>query len=131
MKRWKIVSVMFILFLSLAGCIQKNDETSADLADMVEVKLEVPEDEQIGKSVILQSHVTQGDETVDDADEVVFEIWKDGEKEESVMIDYTKKENGMYEAEMIFEEAGVYHVQVHVTARRMHVMPKTQIEITK
>lgn len=131
MKRWKIVSVMFILFLSLAGCIQKNDETSADLADMVEVKLDVPENEQIGKSVILQSHVTQGDDVVDDADEVVFEIWKDEEKEESVMIDYTKKENGMYEAEMIFEEVGLYHVQVHVTARRMHVMPKTQIEITE
>lgn len=137
MKRWRVGIVLFVVFL-LAGCNQNNHEASSEhdhdnengIAEIVEVTLKVPENEKVDQSVLLKAHVTQGEEVVDDADEVVFEIWKDGE-EDSVMIDSTNKNNGTYEAEEIFDETGLYEVQVHVTARRMHIMPKTKIEITE
>jgi hypothetical protein len=95
----------------------------------VNAELSVPEKAEPGETVKFNTHVTQGDENITDATEVKYEVWMDGKKEESEMIEAEHREEGNYSAEKTFAEDGVYHVQVHVTANDMHTMPKAQIAV--
>ena len=140
MKKWRGSQVkkkgflLFLFFGLLVGCSQNHEEKSniaSETPEPVEVVLEVPETAAVGKIILLQAQVTQGEEKVSDAEEVVFEVWKDGDDENSILIDYEEEENGTYWAETVFESEGKYVVQVHVTARRMHVMPKAEVLVTK
>ncbi|MFK4998327.1 hypothetical protein ACI2OX_16460 [Bacillus sp. N9] len=45
------------------------------------------------------------------------------------MLTAKNKEDGTYEVEKAFDHDAIYHVQVHVTARGMHVMPKNTITV--
>lgn len=45
-------------------------------------------------------------------------------KEESSLIEAKNNNDGTYDAETTFEHDGVFTVQVHVTARGLHTMPK-------
>ena len=122
-----------ILIFILAGCSQQENTATPEQQDEplepVVVDLQVPEHGKVGESITVLATVTQGDEPVEDADEVVFEIWEDGNKDNSEMIDYEHHENGTYKIETTFAKEGTYMIQVHVTARRMHVMPTKQITI--
>ena len=73
--------------------------------------------------------VTQGDEKVEDADEVVFEVWEEGKKDDSVKIESTNEKDGLYTAETTFDHDGLFHVQVHVTARGLHTMPIKEVTV--
>lgn len=116
-----------LLVFVLLGC--SRDDTTAEPVEPIEVELQVPEKGKVNEPIEISATVTQGDELVADADEVIFEIWKDGNKEECEMIGYDFHENGTYSIVTTFTDEGVFHVQVHVTARRMHVMPTKQITI--
>ncbi|AQS54771.1 FixH family protein [Novibacillus thermophilus] len=70
--------------------------------------------------------VTQGGEQVNDADEVVFEIWKQGHEDESENFDAEHAGEGRYTLTHTFDEDGIYEVIAHVTARDMHTMPKKE-----
>lgn len=130
-----IVVLIFVVFL-ISGCGQKQ-ETSSSASDAEEnvdvmpeplnVELILPEKAAIGESIEIKAHVTQGKEIVDDAYEVVFEIWVEDDKDNSEMIDYTEYSDGTYSIEKVFNEPGVYQVQSHVTARGMHIMPIKQV----
>ena len=124
-----IILILFSLSLTACNALANKTTNEEEIPELVEVDLQVPEKAEVGEKVLIKAHVTQGNEEVDDADEVVFEIWKNGSKDESQMLDFTKQEKGNYQLETNFDSSGVYYIQVHVTARRMHVMPKQQIII--
>lgn len=128
MKKLLGSTVLLILLVIIGGCGGK--ETShEDIPEMIHVDLIVPESGKLGVPIELKSVVTQGNEKVDDADEVEYEIWLDGYKDESEMIEAKLDGEGIYTAAYTFHDAGDYLVQVHVTARRMHSMPKKTITI--
>ena len=118
-------------FLLLAGC--GTEETgSAGTGDPIEeVMVEFNTEQQAdpAEEVVLSVTVTQADEAVEDADEVVYEVWESGNRDNSEMIPAEHTENGIYEAETSFEEEGLYYMQVHTTARGLHVMPKQEITV--
>ncbi|MBO0993779.1 FixH family protein [Bacillus sp. SD088] len=118
-----------IALLTLVAC--GNDAKSQDdeVPAILEVQLEVAEHVEVDEKVDLKAVVTQGDEDVADADEVQFEIWEEGGKEESTMIDAVNNQDGTYEAETTFDHDGAFTVQVHVTARGMHNMPKQTVTV--
>ncbi len=124
---------IFVSSILLAGCgdtTEKNNRNNQDeIPIMIEAKLEVPEKAEVGSDVVLAVAVTQGGDVVEDANEVKFEIWKDGQKEESEMVDANLSENGKYISNYTFNDNGIYHVQSHVTARNMHTMPEKTIQI--
>ncbi|MEK6454247.1 FixH family protein [Caldifermentibacillus hisashii] len=124
-----IILILFSFLLTACNDSTKKTTNEEEIPELVEVDLQVPEKAEVGEKILIKAHVTQGNEEVDDADEVVFEIWKNGSKDESQMLDFTKQEKGNYQLETTFDSSGVYYIQVHVTARRMHVMPKQQIII--
>nr|WP_281419761.1 FixH family protein [Evansella tamaricis] len=96
----------------------------------MDVELSMPEEGDPDTEIVIQALVTQGEEKVNDASEVIFEIWKQGQKEESEFVDATEPiGDGVYEITYIFTEEYIYFVQPHVTARGMHMMPVGEIII--
>jgi hypothetical protein len=128
----KFVFVFFSLFIVLAGCSQTDEESEPVSAnkvpDMIEVIIQTPETIHPNEEVVIEVLVTQGDEKVDDANEVKFEIRKSGQ-DELEMLDGIHQGNGIYSVEKTFDADGTYIVIAHVTARDMHNMPKKEIII--
>ncbi|MDR9791968.1 FixH family protein [Aeribacillus pallidus] len=128
----KIIILLAAVFL-LAACGQNEtkQENSGESTEVhpLEVNLKVPDHANIHEKVSLTAEVSYGGEAVEDADEVKFEIWKEGEKEESKMIEAKHEKDGQYTIEHTFDENGVFFVQSHVTAKNQHNMPKKQIVI--
>ncbi|OXS57029.1 YtkA-like protein [Bacillus sp. V-88] len=132
MKKMSLIMLVGFLALLIAACGNSKEDNGTkkdEKLEAVDAKLDIPEKGEKGKPVSFSTKVTQGDENVDDADEVKYEIWKNGQKDESEMIEVKHDKDGVYKAEKTFEEDGMYTVQVHVTARDMHTMPKTEIAI--
>ncbi|MEL3973367.1 FixH family protein [Rossellomorea oryzaecorticis] len=132
MKKSLLFLLVGLLALFVSACGNSNEDNSASEEKKLEpisANLDVPEKGDKGEAVSLSTKVTQGDENVEDAHEVKYEVWKNGHKQESEMIEAKHDEGGVYKAETTFEEDGIYTVQVHVTARDMHTMPKAEIMI--
>ena len=131
---------ILILILLIAGCGQNGDNSqhgqphdspghaAGGEVQAIKVHAQIPEQIKAGQEVTLAVKVTQGDELVEDADEVVFEIWKEGQEEhEKIEVDHQK--DGIYALQKQFAEPGTYYLIPHVTARGMHSMPKSQFEV--
>lgn len=128
---WLMLAVMLV---ALAACGNNNNavgDANTDLEELaaLEVDLKVTEEADVDETVEMKAHVTYGDEDVTDADEVVFEVWEEGKQDDSEMIDSTNHEDGSYTAETAFDRDGLFHIQVHVTARDMHTMPKKEVTV--
>ncbi len=131
MTRFGVVFGLIGLFVLGACGTEKEAESAAVPQSMepVEAELTVEATAKKGEAVPLSVTVTQDGQPVDDADEIKFEVWKNGAKEESEMIKASLTKDGIYEAETTFAEEAVYTVQVHVTARSMHTMPTTNVTV--
>ncbi|MCZ2259591.1 FixH family protein [Sporosarcina sp. G11-34] len=107
----------------------KEDDITTEVAppEPLKVELTVTESVDVGETVNMEALVTQGDEKVEDASEVVYEIWEEGKQDESEMIDSVNEKQGIYSAESTFDHDGTFHIQVHVTARGLHTMPKATV----
>lgn len=131
MTRFGVVFGLIGLLVLGACGTEKEAESAAIPQSMepVEAELTVAATAEKGEAVPLSVTVTQDGQPVDDADEIKFEVWKNGAKEESEMIKASLTKDGVYEAETTFAEEAVYTVQVHVTARSMHTMPTTNVTV--
>lgn len=103
----------------------KKEEPITEVGELLplDVELTVTESVEIGETVEMKALVTQGDEKIEDANEVEYEIWEEGKKSESISLDSKNEKGGIYTAETSFDHAGTFHIQVHVTARGLHTMP--------
>lgn len=129
----KVLFILMIIIV-LSACGKSDDSTNNaddEMIKPIDAALDVPEKSDVNKPVEFSVAVTQEEKAVDDADEVEFEVWKDGAKSDSEMIEGTQDENGVYTAKKTFKENGIYYIQSHVTARGMHTMPKTKIIVCK
>lgn len=125
----KILYIVFSLsslVILLSGC---NSEEEVAPPAIVEVDLQIePKNIQPNDEVIITATVTQGEEKVDDADEMTFEIWKKGnENHEKIAGEH--QGDGVYSVTKQFSEKGIYVVISHVTARGMHTMPQKQFPV--
>jgi len=131
-KKLGFLMLTFML-IALAACGNDNakgdPDTDLDELQSLDVELHVTEEADVDENVNMKADVTYGDENVDDADEVVFEVWEEGDQDNSEMIDSTNNEDGSYSAETSFDHDGLFHVQVHVTARDLHTMPKKEVTV--
>ncbi|PYZ92400.1 hypothetical protein CR194_16355 [Salipaludibacillus keqinensis] len=127
-----IIVISFIAVMSACGESEPENSGATNVNDInldpLAAELNIPESAEPGDELDLQAYVTQGEEVVDDASEVIFEVWIDSEKSDSVMIEADLPgEEGIYEVSHEFTEEAVYMVQPHVTARGSHVMPVGEI----
>lgn len=125
-------ALFFLLFILSACSSQEQQSTQTNQMPKlikVEVKLN-PEEARAKQEAEIQAIVTQGDEPVEDADDVKFEIWKEGDEEHET-IEATHTGNGVYAINKTFLEEGIYNIIAHTNARDLHTMPKVQVTIGK
>jgi hypothetical protein len=131
MKKILVLSFMVLSVFIISACNNKEQQEQADdkLPEFVEVNLSVtPEHGKANEPIIFEAKVTQGEENVEDADEVKFEIWRaKDEKHEKIEVEHS--EDGIYRLEKAFEQEGTYYIISHVTARDMHIMPKKEFVV--
>ncbi|AQQ52567.1 FixH family protein [Planococcus lenghuensis] len=113
-----------------AGHNSPEEQVDAEgTLEMITVEIITSETAEPGDEVRLAAEVVQGTEAVADADEVMFEVWKSGRREQGEMIEGIHTENGIYEASRVFEEKGLYFIQAHTSARGLHIMPQQEITV--
>ena len=122
----KYIFIALIISIILSGC-SETDNKNAAMPSMVEVTIVNDENLNVGEQVELSAQVKQGNEFVNDADEVVFEVWESGLREQGVKLDGKLKKDGTYVVHHAFDHDGVYYMYAHTTARSMHVMPKMKL----
>jgi len=130
MKKILFLSLMVLSVFIISACNNNEQEQADDkLPEFVEVKLSVtPEHGKANEPITFEAKVTQGDENVEDADEVKFEIWRaKDEKHEKIVVEHS--EDGIYRLEKAFDQEGTYYIISHVTARDMHNMPKKEFVV--
>ncbi|SDH82970.1 YtkA-like [Alteribacillus persepolensis] len=123
-----------VLFIGACGQTDGDTEETNDIQQSSEpIDVEIDMDEAVSpeESVEIGASVTQAGETVTDADEVLFEIWKEEQKAESEEIPAEEPANHQYVIEHAFAETGTYYVTAHVTARGMHSMPTEEIIVSE
>ena len=64
------------------------------MPSMVEVTIVNDENLNVGEQVELSAQVKQGNEFVNDAEEVIFEVWESGLKEQGTKLDGKLKNEG-------------------------------------
>lgn len=126
LKRFIAVIAIGLVMGILAACGKEDDHeviTEPLELEQISVELTVTNEVEIDETVHMSSLVKIGDRKIDQADEVVYEIWEEGKKAESVTIDSVNEGEGVYTAETSFDEDGLFHIQVHATAEMQHSMP--------
>ncbi|PPA70885.1 FixH family protein [Jeotgalibacillus proteolyticus] len=128
MKKWMISLAALMAFL-LTACNGETETQQTEAPALVEAEIIIPENAASQEEVPLQVRLTQAGDPVDDAHEVMFELWNDVEGSESERYEAEHVGDGVYEVNHTFEEDSVYTIQTHVTARDMHIMPKKQFVV--
>ncbi|KAF0816206.1 MULTISPECIES: FixH family protein [unclassified Cytobacillus] len=128
MKKLLNIWLPLMLMVTLAACSNGN-QTTEEEPQFLDVELSInPEKAEANEPVVFEAKVTYGEEEVTDADEVKFEIWRANATEhEKVLVEHAG--HGIYRLKKTFEEEGTYYIYSHVTARRMHNMPKKEFVI--
>lgn len=130
MKKIYIVLLSsFILLIS--ACASNSSDYKADIPQIIDVKIHTtPDTIDPGKPVTIEAWVTQGADYVNDADEVLFEIWNKAKPdEEHELIKGKLQGKGIYSIQKTFESPGSYYVVSHVTARGIHNMPRKELTV--
>ena len=127
MKKW-FLSLLAVPVL-LVGCNEEVDTNDAGSAmpQQIEVSILTEKTLPVGEKVKLAAQVKQGKEFVEDAEEVKFEVWESGMREDGVMLEGALTKDGTYEVDFTFDHDGVYYMYAHTTARGIHVMPKMEL----
>ncbi|ANB61729.1 FixH family protein [Anoxybacteroides amylolyticum] len=125
MKRKMFFLLASFVIILIAACSHTEHREEQEILN---VKIEAKSPMDVNKTTEISCLVTYGNEKVDDADEVKFEIWKQG-SEKHEMLPAKNKGNGKYAVTKTFTEAGTYSIVAHVTAHNMHNMPKTDIVV--
>ena len=131
MKKWIFITVAISFFLF--GCGDDNSEVdtldSGKMPAEVMVEIQTAEQLSVGETVQLSAKITQNDEAVNDADEVKFEVWESGLRDNGEMLEGKLSEDGVYVVDYTFDHDGVYYMYAHTTARGLHVMPKQKLVV--
>ncbi|MCT2536502.1 FixH family protein [Aquibacillus koreensis] len=131
MKLKRAIVVMFLFILIVAACDNTTENKEDFLGEVVEVEIELePETPRVNTDTTIKAIVTQGKDKVNDANEVIFEVWKEGQ-EDHEMIEASNQGDGIYSITKQFKTEGNYFVVSHVTARDMHVMPRKAYTVAK
>ncbi|MCM3617114.1 FixH family protein [Sutcliffiella horikoshii] len=127
-----LICLLSLLMLAACGSSDNNQESnggSDGVPSIVEVEIKLPETIEPNEEVKIQALVTQGDENVEDANEVTFEVWKQGQEADHEMLEADHDGDGIYSITKTFDEEGYYYVVAHTTAREMHVMPRVEVTV--
>ncbi|QRG69493.1 FixH family protein [Brevibacillus choshinensis] len=128
MKRY-VFPLLCLLCLLATACGKDNQEAALPSSEPIDAAFSMlPANPAKGETITFSVKVTQNGSPVDDAKEVKFEWWKDGQ-EQHVTIPATLQADGVYTAVQSIGEPGSYYVYYHVTARDFHNMQKVAFTV--
>lgn len=128
MKRY-LFSLLCLLTLLATACGEDNQEAALPSSEPIDAAFTMqPAEPAKGEAITFSVKVSQNGNPVDDAKEVKFEWWKDGQ-EQHVTIPATLQADGVYTAQQAIDEPGSYFVYYHVTARDFHIMQKVAFTV--
>lgn len=129
----KVGIYLVAILLILVGCTNNTENENIDeVPELIEVTVETnPQVVKANEEVTIQAKITQGKDIVKDADDMKFEIWKEGQSDqEHVKVEgELNQKEGVYFVKKTFNEPGLYYVIAHVTARGLHNMPKVELQV--
>ena len=103
--------------------------TIVETPQFLDVQLAVnPVQGNMNEVITFEAKVMYGDKEVTDPDEVTFEIWR-AHDDKHEKFEPKNKGNGVYVLEKSFSIEGTYYIYAHVTAEKMHNMPKKEFVI--
>ncbi|MDH4615588.1 FixH family protein [Brevibacillus sp. AY1] len=119
-----------LLLTAVTACGNDQQQTAILPSTPVDAAFTMePSQPAAGDTVTFAVTVTQEGQPVDDASEVKFEWWKEGQ-EPHAMLPATFQKDGLYIAKQPITEPGSYFVYYHVTARDFHTMKKIPFTVT-
>ncbi|WP_239585878.1 FixH family protein [Bacillus mesophilus] len=124
-----LCTCIFVFFVSACNESENaGNAESVEVPPILEVDLQVDNDHpNVGDAVTISAKVTQGNESVEDASDVSFEVWEQNSDHE--MIVGVHQGNGVYVINKKFDKEGIYSIVSHVTARDQHSMPKIELTV--
>ncbi len=127
----KIFFILFVSSILLAACGSHSDHTpTRPSPQMIDVRIFTdpgPDQLNPGESIQILAEVTLGEDFVDNAEEVMFEIWEEGHEERSKKVEGSHQGDGIYSITHIFDQKGIYYAVSHVTVGEMHNMPRLKL----
>ncbi|MGN7468528.1 FixH family protein [Brevibacillus sp. SAFN-007a] len=128
MKRFFTLCLSALAILA-AACSGPNDQGMEVSGAPVDAAFSLePAEPVAGQPITFSVKVTQEGQPVDDAKEVSFEWWKDGQEQHQT-IPAKLVSAGVYTAQQTISEPGSYFVYYHVTARDFHNMRKMSFTV--
>ncbi|MEC1715636.1 FixH family protein [Schinkia azotoformans] len=129
----RYLALIFAIMLIISGCgtNEEKQESNSGVEEFVPIAVDIvihPSPIEVNKEVTFEATVTQGNEKVDDASDVEFEVWKDDE-ENHEKIKAENQGDGIYSIKKSFANIGTYHVIAHVQARDLHTMPQRDFDV--
>ncbi|MFN7251763.1 MAG: FixH family protein [Anaerobacillus sp.] len=128
MKKTVLISIILVLLLGACGHEDHKNTEEVNFLDPIEVEL-TSTDLVVNEEIHTQALITQNNDQVSDASEVIFEIWQHGKPDTYRSVEAVNAGDGIYEVTWVANEEGVYYIFYHVTARGMHRMEKHQFVI--
>lgn len=130
MKRYHVITMNLAILLVMitSACSGQGQEEEWNMEPLSVIFSYQPETPAAGSEVELSVEVLQGDEKVDDASDVQFEIWPEG-VDDHQFVPAEAKGEGVYSLNWTFDEPGRYYVMYHVTARDFHSMERMEINV--
>lgn len=130
LKRLMCMLPCLLLLLAMTACGQDQQQTAHHSSTPIEATFTLePSQPAARDNVTFAVTVTQDGKPVDDASEVIFEWWKEGQ-EPHLMLPATFQNDGLYIAKQPITEPGSYFVYYHVSARDSHTMKKIPFTVT-
>ncbi|MFF2089816.1 FixH family protein [Paenibacillus sp. NPDC058174] len=107
-----IIGIAMLLMTS--ACSIANDEQSGGRNHKVEVEVKPVQEVLLpGRAILVDAHVTQGNDNVANAEEVQIEIWN-GDRTTHEVVTASHWRDGVYRAKTIFPESGTYYINANV-----------------
>ncbi|WP_246944126.1 FixH family protein [Bacillus pinisoli] len=133
MRLLVIFTGVLVLFISACNNSTNNGTNvnqETEVPKIINVEIEIEKNQlEVGETVKVDAIVTQGNEAVEDASDVSFEVFEKDIDSDHEMIVGEHTDNGIYTIQKTFEKEGTYIIVAHVTARDQHAMPRTELKV--
>lgn len=126
MKKLGLIATLLSVFF-VTACTATEDTTN----NVLKADIHLPDQLLTNSPSTFTVHVTDGEMAVDDAEKVIFNIWKAGSEDETETIHAEEDETGAYQVTTNFQEDGLYYVQTQISANNLRAMPKKQFIVGK
>lgn len=129
--RKSLLSLIGLACLLMSSACSGAIDTKSSSVQAVNVDVKTVQKALLpGRAILIDTHVTQGNNNVRDANDVKVELWKK-DSENHQMISATHWLDGTYRIKTMFPESGTYYVRAHVKDQAGDVTTTEQELIVK